>query len=609
MRLIGLEVENFRSYRDVTKISFENLTTIIGKNDVGKSTVLEALEIFFNNDLVKIDPSDCNIDSSEKLVCIQCEFSDLPDEISLDAGAPTTLSNEYLLSHKGTLKIKKVFDCSKSGKPSEEVFIVCQHPSDENVADLLSLKEAELQKRVKELDLQTSLKGNPSMRQALWQNCQDLNLTETEISVSKGKADEKRIWEQLQKYIPIFALFQSDRPSQDSDDEIQNPLKAAVASALAEAEEEIQKIEEIIRTKTTEIANLTHSALQEIDPKLADSLNPKYIPPTTTKWRGLFSIGMDTNERIPLNKRGSGVRRLILVSFFKAEAERKLRSSDKSNIIYAIEEPETSQHPDNQKILLKAFKELSEQEGCQVILTTHSPGLASELPTDSIRFISASDSDSRPKVSKGAEIFGEVAETLGLIASSSVKVIVCVEGPTDVQAIEALSEALHISDNNIPNLRDDPRFSIVALGGSNLKHWVEKEYLKNLNLPEVHIYDADVKKYSETVQQVNNRNDGSWAVQTKKYEIECYLHEGAITDAFGFTCSVVDWPNDTSKSVPEAFSDAYLQYKNKPLKSENSKKKLSLLAFPKMTATRLDERDPDGEVRSWFQKMAELVSE
>ena len=60
-----------------------NLTTFIGKNDIGKSTILEALEIFFNNDLVKIESSDANV-FGDKNVIITCDFCDLPKELILD---------------------------------------------------------------------------------------------------------------------------------------------------------------------------------------------------------------------------------------------------------------------------------------------------------------------------------------------------------------------------------------------------------------------------------------------------------------------------------------------------------------------------------------------
>jgi len=386
MKLENVTINNFRCYRDEITISVDELTTLIGKNDIGKSSILDALDFFFNNTSVKIEPADANIYGSDKNIVITCEFSDLPEVLTLDAGAETTLSGEYLLSDSGSLVIRKVYDCSRA-KVQVEIFIVANHPTAKGAEGLLELKEKELQKIVKENDIEASLKGNPGMRKAIWKACSDLMLAEVVIPVSKPKEDSKRIWQQIEQHLPLYALFRSDRNSKDSDGEVQNPMKEAITAALADVRPEIERIEEMVRQKASEIADRTLEAMKNIDPKLASDLSPTYKPPTPAKWKGLFSIGMDTDEGIPLNKRGSGVRRMILVSFFMAEANRLLRSISKTSVIYAIEEPETSQHPRYQKILLDSFKSISEGDGHQLILTTHSPGFAAELPVESIRYL------------------------------------------------------------------------------------------------------------------------------------------------------------------------------------------------------------------------------
>jgi len=223
---------------------------------------------------------------------------------------------------------------------------------------------------------------------------------------------------------------------------------------------------------------------------------------------------METGDGISLNKRGSGVRRLVLVSFFRAEAERQIASGERRGIIYAIEEPETAQHPSNQRILLQSIKAISENDGCQVILTTHSPGFASELPVDSIRFITR-DSENVPLISSHADIFGEVAEALGVTPDSRVRVLFCVEGPTDVMAFKALSRALYEDDPTFLDLNTDERVAFVVLGGGTLKHWVANNYLKGLGKPEVHIYDNDVASYGDAIDEVNRRTDGSWGCLRK----------------------------------------------------------------------------------------------
>ncbi|SFH44364.1 AAA ATPase domain-containing protein [Nitrosospira sp. Nsp14] len=606
MKLETVSLKNFRCYKDVMTIQVGKMTTFVGKNDVGKSSVLEALEIFFNNDIVAIEPSDANVNGGSSRVEITCEFSDLPSTLTLDAGAETTLADEYLLSSTGKLKIQKVFDCSVK-KPVAEVFVLAEHPTADGVSNLLELKEKDLQKLVRERSLDVGLKGNPSMRRAIWAAADELALAEVPISVSKGKEDSKRIWDQLGSYLPIFALFQSDRTSKDSDGEVQNPIKAAVAAAIAEVGAEIAQIQSKVQQKAEEIAKNTLEALKTIDSQLAGELTPEFAPPSPAKWTALFSAGLATEAGIPLNKRGSGVRRLVLVAFFKAEAERRLKNTNKRSIIYAIEEPETGQHPNNQRVLVQSLNGLANEPGCQVMLTTHSPGLASELPLDSIRYLYR-DRTGSPKVDLGIEVFGPVADALGVIPDSRTKVLFCVEGPTDITAYKCLSHALHLTDPTIVDLSQDDRVAFVPLGGSTLRHWVADHYLRPLRRTEFHIYDRDVPDYQNAVDEIMARGDGAWAALTTKYEIESYLHPDAIADAFDIAIEISDHPGEDKKTVPELFGEAYALKRGHgaPLSDSKAKKKLSE-AFSHMSAERIRERDPNGEVENWFRKVGEII--
>jgi len=606
MKLVSVLIENFRCYKDQIIVPVDNITTLIGKNDIGKSTVLEALEIFFNNDLIKIDSTDANVYSGTKIVTIACEFSDLPSEIILDATSKTDLKKEYLVSKNETLIIFKQFDCSKAS-PSVEISILANHPTIEGANNLLELKEKELQSIIKQIGLDVALKGNPEMRTAIWSSYEDLALEQVFIPVSKPKEDSKRIWEQIDSYLPIYALFQSDRSSQDKDKEVQNPMKVAIAAAIAEVKDDIDRIQRKVQEKAEEIAKNTHEALKQIDSSLASKLEPQFIMPTASKWIGLFNINMDTDDGISLNKRGSGARRMILVSFFKAEAERRLKSTNKRSIIYALEEPETAQHPNNQKILIESFKQISENVGCQVFLTTHSPGLASELPASSIRFISRDDTG-LPVIESGVDVFERVSSTLGLTPDSRVKVLICVEGPFDVKALKHLSKALHAENDKIIDLSSDPRIAFCLMGGGTLVHWVNEYYLKTIGCKEFHIYDNDVKSYQKSIDDVNNRKDGSFGKLTDKYEMESYLHPDAIKDAYDVEIEISDFPKDDNKGVPKLFAEAYsakMKFDG-VMKDNTSKGYLSDKAFSYMTAERIKERDPDDEIKNWFVKIESM---
>lgn len=63
VRIKTVYIENFRGYKNRVDIDFETLTTFVGRNDAGKSTVLEALDIFFNEgkNIIKIEKDDACI--------------------------------------------------------------------------------------------------------------------------------------------------------------------------------------------------------------------------------------------------------------------------------------------------------------------------------------------------------------------------------------------------------------------------------------------------------------------------------------------------------------------------------------------------------------------
>jgi len=100
LKIKSLKVKNFRGYKGETIVGFDNLTAFVGKNDVGKSSILEALDIFFNEGkgVVKIDKTDVNIfaareDDQETIISVV--FSELPDEIIIDSSVETSLAREY----------------------------------------------------------------------------------------------------------------------------------------------------------------------------------------------------------------------------------------------------------------------------------------------------------------------------------------------------------------------------------------------------------------------------------------------------------------------------------------------------------------------------------
>lgn len=615
MRLKALILENFRGYKGTSRIYIDDLTAFVGKNDAGKSSALEALEIFFNNDQIKLERADLCAYSDTNKIRIGCTFSEFPSSLIIDSRASTTLADEYLLNKDGDLEIHKIFDCSLK-TPKDLVCAIAEHPTGEDLDDLLLQKNDELKIIFKKLGIagkDIDLRSNVQLRRAIRKAKEPFSLKTTEIPLDKE--DAKKIWDQIKPHMPVFALFRSDRPSQDADDEVQNPLKFAVSEAIKQLESDISKIEAQVQAKANDVAQRTLEKLREMDAALAAELKPDFK--ADRKWDSLFKFTLTSDDNIPINKRGSGVRRLILLNFFRAEAERRQAEKQAPSVIYAIEEPETSQHPHNQRLLVDAFIELSEQKDTQVILTTHTPGLAGLLPHTALRYIYKAIDKSVVIDSGTDDVLHRIATELGVLPDRRVKLLFFLEGPNDIEMIRNLSSILNAHNNSIISLRNDHRIALIPLGGGNLKQWVENHYLKGIGLPEVHIYDRDVEnppKYEAVCQQVNNRKDGSWAVLTQQREIENYLHPEAIKETHDVVVSFNendDVPFIVAKAVHEKASDSKpwdeVDEETKKKKIRHTKHRLCYDTAAKMTADLLKISDTVGEVEGWLSRIKAML--
>ncbi len=616
MRLREVILRQFRPYVSEIRIPIDDFTTFVGKNDIGKSCVLEALEIFFNSGVVQLDIGDLSKTAVDSIVTIGCVFDELPEQLVLDAAAHTTLAAEYLLNADGHLEIHKRFACD-GAKPSKPIVVAkARHPQAPGFSDLLQAKNAQLRQRIGDLGIDVAnidLRSNPAMRQALWQHAGDLQLADRFIELDKE--DAKRVWAVLEKALPTFALFQVDRSSNDEDIEFQDPMKLAIREAIAAATVHLEAVKQIVRDYTTDVARRTVDKIREMDPTLAGGLAPDFkIEP---KWDQIFKMSLTGDNEIPINKRGSGVRRLILLNFFRAEAERRQREQESNRIIYAIEEPETSQHPNNQRLIMTALLELTLQDA-QVIITTHNPSVASLAPISSVRYV-VQDAAGMRVDSESVAVWGTVAAELGVLPDSRIKGVVCVEGPHDVNCLGHLSRILNEANAAVPTLVN-PGIAVLPLGGDNLKQWVDRQYLAGFNKPEAHLYDRDTDNppsKQPQADQVNARGNGSFATITQKRELENYLHPDAIQEAMGVAVQFGDM-DDVPMMVAEAVHAlaqaqgqcgpwANVDAETRERKARYAKRRLNDEAAARMTVARLAQSDPNGELTTWLSGVGNLL--
>lgn len=602
MKLKKLKLENFRGYQFVEVKFDENMNVIVGANDIGKSTILEALDIFFGENTIKADSGDINIQAlkrGETKYKISCEF-DISEkkEILIDSTIKTTFENEFLLNKEGLLEIIKEYDSIKS-KLSSKIYLNIFYPK-ELQENLNILKLSKLKELVKKLNIEELVKDKTKKieyRKAIYSNLKNATeLEENLLQIDKG-FDDYNLWEKIKEELPLYFLFQSDRSNTDKDNEVQNPLKIATKKIVAELHEKIEELKIEIKESVQKIGKDTIEELKQFELDLAENLS---IDLTMKSLDTLFSFNIIDEDNILLNKRGSGVRRLMLLSYFMAEAKQQSKGK---KIIYAIEEPETSQHPNYQKKVLETFEKLSKLN-YQIILTTHSPSIVKQMKENNIIFLRKYG---KTTIVKQADLLQqdellEISNTLGITPNILAKLIISVEGETDINIIKAF--------NNIKELKDiidleKENIEFIPQKGGKIIEWVNRDFLKNSDIREIIICDSDSPTYCELINNVNKLNNPKRkGINTQKLEIENYIHPALYNNLYNTSFQYdKDWdsldiPNflvNHCKNLPK-----YQSYKSDKKIENDLKTEISIKLVPKMTKELLDDLGAFEEIKSWF---------
>ena len=567
MKLIEFKICGFKGYEEEQSIKLDNLIAIVGKNDAGKSTIFEAMDIFFNTE--KVEKNDIHKNTENVVLTAVFDSKDETglekQKVIIDESNETTLGDEYLLNSDKKLEIKKIF---KGGSNKKEIFIVAEHPKDE----LLSKKVTELKEDAKDLDIKDDKRKSASYRKALREKY-GVELKKQDIKLDKE--DGKKIYENLKKSLPRFALFKVDRDSTDQNSEIKDPVNTVLECEIEQIKDKFEELKKELQDKIEDLGKKTVEELKNINKDLASELKPHI----KSDWKKALSFSFTGENDIPINKRGSGTRRLILLGFFKANAKRNERNE---NIIYAIEEPETSQHPNHQKMIVDSFKRLSE-DGNQIFFTTHNPQMIrGEVDYENIRYIKDKEITNKLDFSE----FREMSESLGTF--KTIKLFIVVEGKTDETFYKKMSKIISENNKKVLNFEDEEKKGTlvftIAYGCKNLD--ISKELTKNSDTEAIIICDGDSKV---------NASDDEKIFKLKRKEIENYIDYTVINECLG---------KELEKNYTENYEENKKEDKEVPLE-KSEKKPLHKCCYEHITYEKYLNVDGNKEIENMLEEISE----
>jgi len=571
MKVHSVYVENFRPFKKLEEMRTGFLATIVGKNDVGKSNILRALEVFFAEN-PKIDESDVHDGASpDENIVIEVAFDSLPGKIELEPGVETTLQEEMLVDRDGHLRIRKIYPRGNPGK--FDIVLIAQDFDDERFRGVASLKEKELNERCDSLDIDVTKSGrgitNKSKREALREKAREEGIQTNRAELMLSARDD--LWKNINSLLPKFELFETDTKLGVGETSFQTQFKPIIKSAIEQplvvnATELLSK--EIGSALQVEVDKIFEQLQKHTDALVGLTAKPKF---SLDKSVSFDILGKDQHDvESSLDRRGSGIRRLLMVAFFKYLAEKG--KSSFGDYVFAVEEPENCLHPGLQRELVSSFRKLAD-EGYQTIVTSHSPVFAGASPVEDLALIVRDKGVARaiqaPEIDPN-----KVAEELGVEPADQItcyNACIFVEGPNDIlfwKTVAAkLKEGGHIGENF-----DDKRMGFVISGGNNLKYWIDSRGMQRLTRRFGVVVDSDKKSPQHCIPQrklnwkQKCEEQGGKFFILRKREIENYIHSAALQRAGkplmeydDFTDMKSEFGDNVFKTITEMTCDEILE--------------------------------------------------
>lgn len=631
MKLTNIEIAGFRGYREATKLAIEpGLTVVVGKNDVGKSTILKALDLYLSGS--KASSGDFSIGDSQKQIEITCWFVGAADEVVLDSDYVTSLEREGLADRDGRIAIRKVWVNSSS---APKVFVYASVPA--GGEDLLNKKIKDLRATAEEMGLAEDVPKNACapIRAAIRNAWADQGLILTHQWVELGGEDAKSIARRLNELNPKFHYFDSDRAPSAKDGVAQDPMGAIIDSVVGRHEEELSRIaveiEQELQAKLGRVAD----RMQEIAPSLNVRFRPHVDDP---KWSKAFlGAGLIGDDGVDFANRGSGLRRVALLSFFRDQIERSdsVDNVSGSGLMIAVEEPETALQPRLQDEVYDSLWDISQGAVEQVIVTTHSSNLIQRLPVECLRFVEVDTSGCRQVHSTktlGAQgLVASLRRQLGVLSDHSVRVFVMVEGRHDMASLRAYSAELsRMCPERFIDLsaaESDGLLRILPIGGvDSIDMW--RGTLDPLDRVQFYLYDSDRERPDGPLKRqvqddLESSNFPRLVRVLDRRTMESYVPRDVVLSLFG-ACPVFDQylDNECSDGVdwgyqdlPQVISraakkcDACCQHPGRlrPLNANSIKEKLARNAFA-AAASRHLEAGETNDLLTFVEEVTRAVS-
>jgi putative ATP-dependent endonuclease of OLD family len=569
LRIKRARIQNFRCLEDV-EIAFDGVTTFIGPNGVGKSTVLHALDWFFNGRILTDD--DVLHGASRRWMRVEVEFD------NLTAADREALTVRYAPTSRDTVTVWRTWDCGQDKmtgralafRPFEDI----RNSSDGAVAKRAKYNELRASRPELAL-LPLSATSWQAVETAMseWERQHSEHLEDAVGSDTHffGFAGQGKVVG-LFDYVLVTADLRAGEETQDSRSAVlgrilertidrtsaESKLEALSNGFMDElsaihAEHFGPQLETLSRELSDAVAAFTQGRSVRINPVNAD-MKPQKVQ---------FGVSvLDHLAETRVDRQGHGFQRSLLIAALKLLADRGAADGQEGVICLAIEEPELYQHPVQARAFAAVLRKLAEnsRQRVQVTYATHSPFFIEPAHFQQVRRVNRSlrNNEQAPTVSIAHVTLPQVLGHLnGFMKPETVhrrlealyieklpealfaEAVILVEGSTDQAVIEGCAER---EDTFLAN----DGIVIAEVGGKDgvlLPHAI----LTLLGIPCYLVFDGD--NGCEDRMRGNRRDEAQIAAEVAKH---CRNNRAILRY---FCASEEDWPSSSAYAKYAVFED------------------------------------------------------
>ncbi|SES10220.1 AAA family ATPase [Salipaludibacillus aurantiacus] len=470
MKLKECKIKNFRCLKNFGPVPLYNLTMLIGENDSGKSSVLDALEMALNN----LFPNESDFYYIEGIPTEPIQI-----ELKFDVSPSETIDSKFLNSSSDLL-YKVTYD-----KHQTKNEIQGQAYTNELLnQDFSKLKTPELKAILDVLGIVTEGKVNNNQRVELIEQYLNENTLEVE---EKWTVAPKEILD----IIPRFEKYCSsdyETPEKLIEKTLKDVFKSELYTKNPDTgetivHESITGFEEKVREKLNEKVGELNGFVNTYNNQISNVSVEPIIDFTNGLKTGKLLLTEDNGGTYYLENKGEGTKKRLFMAILDWDRQIMLESVTKP-VIRGYDEPDSNLHYEAQRKMYYSIRDITYQAQSQIqaIVCTHSLTMVDRAPSKIINLIKKNlEGHSNVEYLKSGgdsdidEFLNSVTSNMGITNSSIFyeRCFLLVEGITEENALPILyhkyfNRTLSESGIKIINIEGNGSwYNFVRLMGKN----------------------------------------------------------------------------------------------------------------------------------------------